>query len=113
MNRIEEHTSNLIEAVKESNEYLQYRNLLAQVMEDINLYNEINEFRKKSISIQLHADRNLLDISNELYSEYSRLLGDPLVADFLSSEQAYCRMLREMNDRIMDSLDLDIDFLED
>ncbi len=113
MNRIEELTSNLIEAVKESNEYLQYQRLLAQVMEDGDLYFEINEFRKKSISIQLHADRNLLDVSSELYAEYNTLLADSLVTDFLSSEQAYCRLIREMNDRIMESLDLDIDFLED
>lgn len=113
MNYIEEQTAILIDAIKGSKEYKEYRRLLALVVEQEDLYREINEYRKKSIFIQLHADKNILDVSSALYSEYSTLLRDSLVADFIAAEQAYCRIIREMNHRIMDSLDLDIDFLED
>lgn len=113
MKNVEHHTNSLINAIKESNEFIEYQVLLKNVMQDPALYDKINEIRKKSLSLQFSNDLNLIEESDKLYSEYEQVLRNPLVNNFFSAEQIFCKMIRDMNDKIMGSLDVDIEFLED
>ena len=113
MKNVEDRTNSLINAIRESHEFKEYQVLLKNVMQDQALYDKINEIRRKSLALQFSNHLNLIEESDKLYSEYEEILCNPLVIHFFSAEQVYRKMTRDMNDKIMGSLDIDIGFLED
>lgn len=112
MKNVLEQTEKLIDVVKQSSEYSQYRYLLESIMQNVELENRLNEFRKKNFILQMNANADALNESANLYNEYADVLNRTEVKDFLAAEQKYVRMIRHMFRKIDDSLEVDLNFLE-
>ncbi|WP_455715785.1 YlbF family regulator [Anaerosporobacter sp.] len=106
---IEYQLKNLIDSIKDSDEYNQYQRIYKEFTEDENLLARLNDFRKKSYDIQLNE--NSLEICKSLREEYKDILMLPNVQEFLISEKKINDILRNINHYIWDNIDLNVDFI--
>lgn len=112
MNNVMQQTNNLVEAIHGSNEYAQYQMLQNTISKDANVYNRLNEFRRRNFELQVNGTENSIDESANLRREYADVLNRGEVKDFLSAEQRYVKMLRKMYRKIETELHVNINFLE-
>lgn len=113
MHNVELQTNSLVVEIKKSKEYSQYRRMLENVKKDTNLYHRISEYRKKTFFAQIRDDEDSLMESGELVNQFDDLAGNEVAMEFLEAELRYLKMIRHVNDKILDCMDLDIDFLEE
>lgn len=111
MNDIEYQVKSLVDSIKQSNEYNQYRRLYREIEKNEELFTRLNEFRMRSFHIQLARDENSLSICKSLRDEYQDILMISSVQEFLIAEQKVNATLRYMNHYIWDNIELNIDFI--
>lgn len=102
----------LIDAIKRSQEYNQYQNLLESVKNQPELFQRIGEFRRRSLSLQLSDSTNLIEENNALQQEFADLQSNGIAGEFLAAEHQYCKLIRHLQDQFLEQVDVDIDFLE-
>jgi cell fate (sporulation/competence/biofilm development) regulator YlbF (YheA/YmcA/DUF963 family) len=106
MRNMEEALVGLIGAIKESDEYLEYTRAKEKVKEFPELKALIDEYRWRNYELQ--NDENIgFEKVEEFEKEFAELWENPLAADFLEAELAFCRMMQEVNLRITESLDFE------
>ncbi|WP_310604129.1 YlbF family regulator [Anaerosporobacter sp.] len=111
MKDIEYQMKNLVDSIKKSNEYNQYRRLYEELERESEVLTRLNEFRKMSFRIQLAQEENSLELCRVLREEYSDVLMLPRVQEFLIAEQRINTVLRKVNHYMWDNIDLKIDFM--
>lgn len=109
MNVIQQ-TDALIKAIETSNEFAQYYLLQKTIMKE-DVYNRLNEFRRRNFEIQMNSQVDAIDSSANLYQEYADILNRTEVKEFLNAEQRYIRMLRKIHQEIDKHANINIDFL--
>ena len=112
MNNVLQQTDNLVEAIHASNEYAQYQMLQNAISKDTNVYDRLNEFRRRNFEVQMTSNENSIDKSDSLRREYADVLNRGEVKEFLSAEQRYVKMLRKMYHKLENQLHVNINFLE-
>lgn len=113
MNDVMYQTKLLNKAIKRSNEYNHYIRTREKLKEQDGLYAQANEFRKRSLYLQLDAEDNMLDEINQLYSEFAHLIANPLVTDFIIAEQRLVKMMQRVDSSIFEGIDIDTEIMED
>jgi cell fate (sporulation/competence/biofilm development) regulator YlbF (YheA/YmcA/DUF963 family) len=103
----------LVEAVKRTQEYNQYRTLLENVKRYPDVYRRIGEFRRRSMVVQMTDFGNPIEQNNALQIEFSDLQKNGLANEFMVAEHQYCTMLRELQGYFLDNADLELEFLDD
>lgn len=110
MDRIEQSTRNLIEAIQNSDEYVSFSAARDKLREDPELRSQVNEFRVNVFEMQNSQE------PPDPYAEQQRLCREAekfrknsLVDEFLHAELAVCRILQKMVADIVKAVDLDID----
>lgn len=93
----------LILAVKESAVYRDYMVQLNRVKAYPELKKQIDEFRARNYVWQ-NSSECPPDQLELLEREYERFTEEPLVADFLEAELAFCRMMQDINVRITEAV---------
>ncbi|MBS5933512.1 MAG: YlbF family regulator [Clostridiales bacterium] len=111
MSDIEYQMKNLVDSIKQSNEYNQYRRLYGEIGENEKLLTRLNEFRMRSFQIQLNQEENSLGICKSLREEFKDILMLPSVQEFLIAEQRVNTTLRDINHYIWDNIELNVDFI--
>ncbi len=97
----------LNERIKNSEEYKQYiaaKNILKQ---DEELYNRVNEFRRRNYHIQYATGENQYDEAMQLTKEFSDMLHLTPVSSFLVAEAKLFKNIREMFSVITEDIDID------
>lgn len=96
-------------------EYNQYRNLLERLKAQPDLYRRVGEFRRRSIQIQMQMENseNAIHGNNELNNEFLDLQNNGLANDFFVAERQYCRIIRELQDCLMEGAQVETSFLEE
>ena len=100
MSNVEQALDNLVEAIKESEQYNNYSRYLEQVKKEPGLKAEIDEYRLRNFELQNSADYDFSKME-EFEKEYEDFRENALVSDFLSAELDFCRMLQQISDRIV------------
>lgn len=103
----------LVEAIRQSQEYNHYQSLLEKVKKHPEIYRRIGEFRRRSILFQVSDHVNAIDENNALQKEFADLQNNGLANEFMAAEHQYCQMIRGLQDYFLDHLNLDIDFLNE
>lgn len=103
MSNIDNNVDRLISTIKESAVYKEYQKQLSEVKKNPELKEKIDEFRKRNFELQ-NSEDIALDKMEELEKEYADFREIPLVSDFLAAELAFCRMMQEMNRRIIEAV---------
>ena len=104
MNKINNTVELLIAAILDSPEYRAYDEQRNKVNQFPELKAKIDEFRERNYLLQISDDADALEKLEQFEREYSDFLEEPLVADFLAAELAFCRMMQDVNLHITESL---------
>ncbi|MDO5156083.1 MAG: YlbF family regulator [Eubacteriales bacterium] len=103
----------LNQAILESEEYRCYQDARRKVLQNVELYQAMNAFRRKNYELQNVEDglNHYEDIRN-LTKEYEQILKHPLVNDFLRAEQIISRKMNKVYEVIVEGVDMDYDYME-
>ena len=99
MSSIDRATESFVKAIKSSEEYLAYRAELEKILGQPGLKERIDEFRERNFRMQAEQDIDFERLDH-FEKEY-----EPLVADFLAAELAFCKMMQEATDEIIREID--------
>ena len=99
---------NLIAAIKETQEYKEYVIQKDKVSRFPELKAQIDNYRIRNYEMQhMSNDGDLFHKMEAFEQEYEKFMEDPLVSDFLEAELDFCRMMQEMNNKIVAAIDFD------
>ena len=106
MKKLEEAVAAYIDAIKSSEEYLDYTSKKNRVKQFPELKARIDEYRRRNYEMQ-NSENTVYENIEAFEKEYEALWEEPLAADFLTAELAFCRMMQEVNLKITESLDFE------
>ncbi|MCD8131474.1 MAG: YlbF family regulator [Lachnospiraceae bacterium] len=101
-------TDVLIHRIVSSGIYKEYRESLEKVAQYPELKERLDRFRTRNYEVQVNMeDGSSFDSLEDLEREKRELTQNPLLAEFLAAELALCRMMQEVMDRLVVSLDFE------
>lgn len=109
---IESALERLATAMKNSDEYIRFKQAEAKVAEFSGLQQRIDEFRGNWYALQSSGASDLFAQIDCIEMQYADLRENPFVQEFLAAELALCRMFQQVNWTIMQNLDFDTAFLQ-
>lgn len=112
MFELESKARELTELIINSAEYKIYIQAKKMVEEDPDLLLGVNEYRKKKFFIQNNPDENMQNALNQLVNEFDYVLNNPVAMEFIDCELMVCKSVRTVTNILMDSIDIDINFLD-
>jgi cell fate (sporulation/competence/biofilm development) regulator YlbF (YheA/YmcA/DUF963 family) len=105
---LESATTEYVKKIKETEIYRKYSEQLEILKQYPELYEKVNEFRKKNYEIQNTAGQDeIFDKMNAFEDEYERFRENPIVDEFLRAELGFCRLMQEVNLYITQALDFE------
>ena len=93
----------MVQAIRNTDAYLEYQKQLARVKEQPELKRQIDEFRTRNFELQTSKDTNF-DKLDQFTRENEAFRENPLVSDFLAAELAFCRMKQEIGLYVTDQM---------
>ena len=93
----------MVQAIRNTDAYLEYQTQLARVKEHSELTRQIDEFRTRNFELQTSKDTNF-DKLDQFTRENEAFRENPLVSDFLAAELAFCRMMQEIGLYVTDQM---------
>lgn len=103
---LEKAVEELINAIKQSEKYLEYRKQLELINQEPDLKRQVDEFRKRNYEMQTSEDMDFGKLSR-FQEEFKGLRENPLVDNFLAAELDFCKMMQNMNFSITEALDFE------
>ncbi|MCD8069718.1 MAG: YlbF family regulator [Lachnospiraceae bacterium] len=101
-------TDVLIHRIVSSGIYKEYRESLEKVAQYPELKERLDRFRTRNYEVQVNMeDGSSFDSLEDLEREKRELTQNPLLAEVLAAELALCRMMQEVMDRLVVSLDFE------
>ena len=92
----------MVQAIRNTDAYLEYQKQLARVKEQPELKRQIDEFRTRNFELQTSKDTNF-DKLDQFTRENEAFRENPLVSDFLA-ELAFCRMMQGIGLYVTDQM---------
>ena len=93
----------MVQAIRNTDAYLEYQKQLARVKEQSELKRQIDEFRTRNFELQTSKDTNF-DKLDQFTRENEAFRENPLVSDFLAAELAFYRMMQEIGLYVTDQM---------
>lgn len=107
MKNVIEQSKQLNTNIKQSTEYQKYIDTKRVLYDNIELYNQLRDFRNRNNAIQTKQGGDIFDEMNALLREYDELLHNSIVSDFMNAEQRICKMMQQMYDALAEGLEFD------
>ena len=100
-------TDRLIDAIKNSRDYQDYKHCSEAIDGMPGVFDKIMELRKLTVQLYHSDDEEALQRGTEdLAGRYDELLKIPNVNLFLESEEALLKILRDVSRNVMDAMEL-------
>lgn len=103
-------TEKYAEMIRSTDVYRTYQEQLSLIRQNPEKYQRVNEFRKKNYELQQSEGRDIDERIEALAEELEKFREDPVVDDFFRAELAFCRMMQEVNLRITEAVNFDMEF---
>ncbi|MDE6905858.1 MAG: YlbF family regulator [Lachnospiraceae bacterium] len=100
----------LVSAIRQSETYHAYLEAKEEIMQMPVLKAQMDEFRKKNYELQ-NLTVNVLEETEKLQQEFASMLDNTLVRRYLNAENAFCRMIQQVNWQLIEELDFEADFI--
>lgn len=114
MEVIKENLTNLVAAIKNSEEYRDYLEARAEVEKDSKKKRNLDKYRTKLYELQNSSSgTELYQSIDRIEQESEQFRADPVVDRFLAAELALCRIVQEINWTLIEALDFDMEFIKD
>lgn len=100
--------------LKETEIYQRYSRDLARLKSRPEICRELNTFRRRHLELQFQDETEDQDEKEQaLQVEYKNILMESEVMDFLTSEQAVCRMMRQVYDVLAQEMEIDVSYMDE
>lgn len=107
MKDVIEESKKLNDNIHNSEEYKKYIDTKRKLYDNMELCNQLKEFRRRNYELQNRQGVNPYDEVLSLVLEYDELLHNSIVSDFLRAEQHICRMMQKVYSSISEGLEFD------
>lgn len=108
MSRVETALEELIAAVIASEEYREYDRQKQIMKEQPELKAQIDRFRQENFELQNSVQSDeLFDRTDEFSRRLEEFRKNPLVDAFLKAELDFCRMIQEINGKIVEAVNFE------
>jgi cell fate (sporulation/competence/biofilm development) regulator YlbF (YheA/YmcA/DUF963 family) len=98
----------LSETIAASETYKSYALQRDTLRKQPELYEKVNEYRRRNFALQNEDDSdNLYEKVEAFEGELEKFRENPLVDDFFRAELAFCRMMQSLSDVIMEDIDFE------
>lgn len=111
MDSIEKGTGNLLAAIKESDEYKEYKRMENEMMNHPLLFDRINLFRANNFRFQNEANHDLFHVADQVFKESMELRRIPEANAYLQAELAVCRLIQNIYKDIAEGIDMHVPYL--
>lgn len=112
--QIEKCTRDLLEALKECEEYKIFEENKERMKGHPELRSKMDEFRKKVYLIQnSNTPIDMLDEMSKLFKERQEIYKEPLVAEYIEAELHMCRILQKISMEIMGVAKVELEAFND
>ncbi len=109
MSQVQEKIRELIAAIKECEEYGRYQNAKQAIEKYPVLKQSADDFCRHKFELQ-ESGADLFDEIDRLQQEYMEIGSNPVIWEYLTAENACCRILRQVNWQLLEQLDFGADF---
>lgn len=110
MDSLKYYTEKLIAALKESDNYQKYEEVREEIAQDPELKRQLDEFRKRNYLMQAEdVPEDLFHEEEKMSKEYKEFRENELIESYLECELDICRNIQRIIQKVMVSIDLDID----
>ena len=103
-------TEKYAERIRSTDVYRTYQEQLSLLRQKPEKYQRVNEFRRKNYELQQSEGRDIDERIEALAEEMEKFREDPVVDDFFRAELAFCRMMQEINLRVTEAINFDMEF---
>jgi len=113
MSEIDRLKNELAEAVKNSEEYLNFIECKRLLAENPETQRVVDEMRRKNF--ELHNSEefdNSFDTIDDINRKYEYMGTQDIANDFLKAELCLCRMVQDICNTIIEDIDFNLDFLK-
>lgn len=101
----------LVELILNSEEYQNYIKSKEVLKADKELYDKVNELRRRNYFLQVEGDENsIYDEMCKMQNEFATIRQDNRVDKFLRDEVSLCRMIQQINKIVTKEIDFELDF---
>ncbi len=107
MNQIKKALGDLIAAIETCEEYERYLAAKKEIEKYPLLKKKADEFRRLKFEMQ-GSDADIFEKTDQLRKEHAEVNSNPVVWEYLTAENVFCRILRQINWRLLENLDFDI-----
>ncbi|MBQ4283263.1 MAG: YlbF family regulator [Lachnospira sp.] len=113
MNKIENLKLELTKAIRESQEYKEYREFSEVLSRQPDLKRAVDEFRKENFLYQnSHDIEDPLGASLALDARFADVRSQEVVNRYLMAEMGVCRLVRDVCMSVVEAVDFDMEFLQ-
>lgn len=112
---IQEKAKDIIQALKSTEEYINYLNYRSLLANKPALWDKVNAFRKQAFEIRINQNYGQFEAYERLMNlkrDYEAELQDPIVNAFLDADYQFCRSVQRIYQTMAEELDYDIQFLD-
>ena len=100
----------LVSAIRQSEVYQTYLSAKEEIMQMPVLKAQMDEFRKRNYELQ-NLTVNVLEETEKLQQEFGSMLDNAMVRRYLNAENAFCRLIQQVNWQLIEELDFEADFI--
>ncbi len=108
---IENKARELAELIMNGDVYKRYLAAKEAMLQQPELKNRADEFRKRNFEMHSAECGNPSEVRTNLMREFSDVLKNSVVKEYLDSEIVLCRMLQQVNKIVNKDIDVDISFM--
>lgn len=107
MDTIDESIRNLLDAIRRTDIYREYRKQEENLDRNPQLQERVNAFRGNNYRIQNECDRDeLFEVMERMARESSELRSNPEVNAYLDAELALCKMMQKICIKLTEGIDM-------
>lgn len=109
LQQLQEATDHLISVLKQTEIYKVYKMQCSKVNKQQDIKSRVDEYRQKNFLVSNGdlSGEEILSEQEKLMEEYSDILNNPIVTDFLAAELELCRMVQNVNLQLTEALDFE------
>ena len=103
---VKDAVDNLINTIKSDEVFREYHKQLDLLRQEPELKRQVDDFRKRNYDMQMGGDLDFAKLES-FREEYREFRTNPLVDSFLAAELDFCRMMQNINFKIIDAVDFE------
>ena len=112
-NEVRHRLDDLVRAISTSEECRMFEEAKRRLDAKPEKRRRADEFRRRNFEFQNSEESMSAQAQVAMYHEREALRRDPLIDEYLRAELIMCRLLRQVSLVIMETVDLDLDSMED